>query len=114
MPKPENIDNAINSTSSDVILSPQLNNDLSYHVQKLEYVDSSFDNGINSDNINPADISPSSMVDVMKTETTTLDEDDLFGQSIAAELKKITGRRKKFKLKADIFKLLYDYECDDS
>lgn len=42
------------------------------------------------------------------------DEDDLFGQSIAAELKRITGRRKKMRLKASIFKLLWEAESDDN
>lgn len=44
----------------------------------------------------------------------TQDEDDLFGQSIAAELKRISGRRKKMRLKANIFKLLCEAESEDS
>jgi hypothetical protein len=40
------------------------------------------------------------------------DEDDLFGQSIAAELKRLPCPRKKIKLKAEIYRLLYEHTCD--
>ncbi|XP_044267451.1 transcription factor Adf-1-like isoform X2 [Tribolium madens] len=40
------------------------------------------------------------------------DEDDLFGQSIAAELKKIPCPRKKIKLKAEIYRLIYEHTCE--
>ncbi|XP_063918125.1 transcription factor Adf-1-like isoform X2 [Zophobas morio] len=40
------------------------------------------------------------------------DEDDLFGQSIAAELKKLPCPRKKIKLKAEIYRLLYEHTCE--
>lgn len=42
-----------------------------------------------------------------------LDEDELFGQAIAAELKSMPRGRKKMKLKADIYKLLCDFEYED-
>lgn len=42
----------------------------------------------------------------------THDEDDFFGQTIALELKKISRKRKKMRLKADIFKLLLDAQSD--
>ncbi|RZC33303.1 transcription factor Adf-1-like [Asbolus verrucosus] len=40
------------------------------------------------------------------------DEDDLFGQSIAAELKKLPCPRKKIKLKAEIYRLIYEHTCE--
>lgn len=51
--------------------------------------------------------------DVLEAETQIdskiTDEDDLFGQSIAAELKRISCPRKKIKLKAEFYKLLYEH-----
>lgn len=40
------------------------------------------------------------------------DEDDLFGQTIAAELKRIPSSKKKMKIKADMYRLLYENESD--
>lgn len=40
------------------------------------------------------------------------DEDDLFGQTIAAELKKLPCPRKKIKLKAEIYRLIYEHTCE--
>lgn len=40
------------------------------------------------------------------------DEDDLFGQTIAAELRRIPSTKKKMKIKADMYRLLYENESD--
>lgn len=65
------------------------------------------DNSKNSGVLNNV-LSPSTSIGIVQ------DEDDLFGQSIAAELKRISSRRKKMKLKANIYKLLFEAESDDS
>lgn len=41
------------------------------------------------------------------------DEDELFGLSIAAELRKIPSSKKKMKIKADMYKLLYENESEE-
>lgn len=128
LPKPENFGLG---TSPNVLLGP-LAEDVKFQVQKLEFVDSPFDNAVEGD---PISLSPSSVMDGQKGEdnsksSTVLgnalspggsasqgaaqDEDDLFGQSIAAELKRINNRRKKMKLKANIYKLLFEAESEES
>lgn len=41
------------------------------------------------------------------------DEDELFGQTIAAELRRIPSSKKKMKIKADMYRLLYENESDE-
>ncbi|KAB0797177.1 hypothetical protein PPYR_08171 [Photinus pyralis] len=40
------------------------------------------------------------------------DEDELFGQSISAELRRMPSGKKKMKIKAEIYKILYENESD--
>lgn len=41
------------------------------------------------------------------------DEDELFGQTITAELRRMPSGKKKMKIKAEIYKILYENESDN-
>lgn len=119
------------TTDANIVTNSSLpDNSVGFQVQKMEFIDTSYQNCTSVDNADPISMSPNSGISqttsdisrpdkadtslIPQTSLTTQDEDDLFGQSIAAELKRITGRRKKMRLKADIFKLLCEAESDSN
>lgn len=62
LPKPENYNTVMSTTTSGVILSPQLSEDMKFQVQKLEFVDSSFENNVAGNENENVSLSPTSEV----------------------------------------------------
>lgn len=83
----------------------------------IEFVDVSSNLSCSSNSFEPSTVNVGGALNTLiapttPTTATGINEDDLFGQSIAAELKRIPNRRNKNKVKAEIYKLLYEYGSD--
>lgn len=69
LPKPD-IGTMLGTTASGVILSPQLAEDMKFQVQKLEFVESTFDNSVTVEHSDPMSLSPSSGNEVILSDET--------------------------------------------
>ncbi|KAF5289050.1 hypothetical protein FQA39_LY03929 [Lamprigera yunnana] len=87
-----------------------------YDVQHVEFVDAT--NTSRSRSGTPTSIEPklylknSFINSTEQNQITVHDEDELFGQTISAELRRIPSGKKKMRIKAEIYKILYENESD--
>lgn len=86
-----------------------------YDLQHVEFVEAS--NTPKSSNTSTTNVSKvhckESPINSVEHHIVIHDEDELFGQSISAELRRIPSGKKKMKIKAEIYKILYENESDN-